>query len=65
MEYENLFKDYFNGFDTEVEYRGVPIRGGGKVMWKEGNCAGNPPNDPNCKGGFFCNISSRQWQCKT
>jgi hypothetical protein len=65
MEYENLFKDYFNGFDIEIEYRGVPIRGGGRLTHNHGNCAGNPPNDLNCKGGFFCNTSIRQWQCKT
>lgn len=72
MKYDRLFEPYFKSFEEEDDRvtsvplpRGLPIRSGDKMTWKEGNCAGDPPNDPNCKGGYFCNLSSRQWQCKT
>ena len=61
-EYDLLFNTYF---ENDILLRGMPIRGGNKLTWKEGNCAGDPPNDSNCKGGYFCNITSRKWQCKT
>lgn len=60
-EYEELFREYFD----QAEYRGVPIRPSSKVTWNQGNCIGEPPNDPTCKGGYFCNVSVREWQCKT
>lgn len=66
-EYDKLFEKYFDKFEIEVgnsnpQFRGVPIRGGGLGGLNAQNCIGDP-NDLKCPKGYFCNASIRQWQC--
>ncbi len=61
MNYDRLFKDYF---DNNL-YRGIPVRGNGTQWMMQGNCFGDPPVDAACKGGFYCNTSTRVWQCRS
>jgi len=67
---------YYEGlFDTQLEFRSMPIRtkGGGVTNPDYDNCVNSPPSDltidpdfPDriCLKGHYCSLSNRKWACR-